>query len=138
MDHGQFGAQEETEFATGCCMAASKKTIEQVGFLDDKYFFGLEDLDWSVRMSRKGYKIMYQPASVIWHKNASSSGGSGSEMHQYYQNRNRLLFGWRYASLKTKMALVKDGIMKLSTGNQAEKRAVKDALLNRYGKQHEK
>ena len=72
---------------------------------------------------------------MIWHKNAGSSGGSGSKMHRYYHARNRILFGMRYAKTKTKMALLKQSLMKLGSNDEIEKKAVMDALLNKYGMQ---
>jgi GT2 family glycosyltransferase len=137
VDHGQFDEAQETNFATGCCVAVSATTIKKVGMLDEKYFFGLEDMDWSIRVKQEGLKVLYEPRSMIWHKNAGSSGGSGSKLHEYYHNRNRILFGMRYAKWKTKLALAREGMAKLMSGNQTEKRAVMDAWLNKYGKVYE-
>jgi GT2 family glycosyltransferase len=137
VDHGQFDEMEETGFATGCCVAISGNILDKVGMLEEKYFFGLEDMDWSMRIKRAGLKIIYQPKSIIWHKNAGSSGGSGSKLHQYYHNRNRILFGLRYAKAKTKLAMIREILYKLKSGSQIEKRAIKNALLNQYGRYNE-
>jgi GT2 family glycosyltransferase len=133
VDHGHFNTPEETMFATGCCIGVRAEVIREVGKLNQDYFFGLEDLEWSMRVKAAGYTIWYQPDAVIWHKNAGSSGGSGSEIHQYYQTRNRLLFGMRYASVKTRIHLIKQAVNQMVSGNTHEKMGTKDYFLHRLG-----
>lgn len=106
VDSGQYDQESETDFATGCCMFIKKDVIEKIGFLDEEYFAYFEDVDFCQRAKKAGYKIMYEPYSVIWHKNASSSGGSGSRLQFFLQERNRLLFGFKYAKMKVKFHLL--------------------------------
>jgi GT2 family glycosyltransferase len=106
IDHGQFDEIENTDFATGCCMFIRKEVFEVIGDLDEKYFAYFEDVDLCVRAKKAAYLIKYIPDSIIWHKNASSSGGSGSSLHFFLQERNRIYFGFKYASLKTKIHLL--------------------------------
>ncbi len=104
----EFDKFEKTEFITGCLMLFDKRVIEKVGFWDDGYFLYYEDVDYCIRATKKGIKLYYDPSIVIWHKNAQSTGGSGSKLHQKYQQRSRLKFGLKYAPLKTKFHLVKN------------------------------
>lgn len=131
VDHGQYDQLEETPFITGCSMMVKKEVFEKIGFLDEKFFAYLEDLDFCLRAKSAGYKLLYVPRSIVWHKNASASG-VGSDTHQYYMTRNRLLVGMRYAPLRTKIALLKEG-MRFTF---LRRRAYFDALLGRYGKQN--
>ncbi len=135
VDRGQFDHLVDTDFATGCCMLIKREVIEEVGLLDKKYFLYLEDVDYSIRAKRKGYKIIFSPKSVIYHKNAGSSGGAGSKLHGYYQTRNRALFFFRYAKIRYKITLVKLMINQLMTGDEIQRQAVIDSILGRYGKQ---
>lgn len=134
VDHGQFDQATETDFATGCCMAITANAIEKIGLMDERYFLYLEDVDWSVRVRRAGLKIMVEPKAVIWHKNAGSTGGPGSQTHIYYQSRNRVLLARKYAPWKTKIAIYRNMFSKLKQGSKVEQWAAKDALLNRWGK----
>lgn len=131
VDHGQYDRVEEIPFVTGCSMMVRKEVFEKIGLLDENFFAYLEDLDFCLRAKRAGYKLMYVPGSVVWHKNAGSSG-VGSAIHQYYMTRNRLLVGMRYAPLRTKIALLREGIGFTSI----RRRAFIDALLGKYGKQN--
>lgn len=134
VDHGQFTEAEETDFATGCCVAFKASLIDKIGWWDERYFLYLEDTDWSVRCARQGLKVMMEPKSVIWHKNAGSTGGSGSKTHVYYQTRNRVLFASKLASLKTKLHLYKQGARVIWQGSETEKKAWKAAMLKQWGK----
>lgn len=134
VDKGQFDKIEETELATGCCMLIKKEVIEKAGMFDEKYFLYYEDSDLSMRAKKKGFKVSYVPKSLIWHKNASSAGGSGSKLQDYYITRNRLLFGFRYAPLRSKFALLRESLFLLLKGREWQKRGVLDFYLNKLGK----
>ncbi|MDP1721735.1 MAG: glycosyltransferase family 2 protein [Candidatus Gottesmanbacteria bacterium] len=133
VDKGQYDKTEETLFVTGCSMMVRKEVFEKIGLFDEKFFAYLEDLDYCLRAKRAGYKLLYAPQSVVWHKNAGSSG-VGSETHQYYMTRNRLLMGMRYASIRTKFALAREALRFFVTGPSTHRKAVVDAFTGRWGK----
>jgi len=134
VDRGQYEMTEETDFATGCCMMFRAETIKHVGMFDERYFLYYEDSDLNQRMKKKGYKIVYAPKAVLWHKNAGSTGGSGSTLQDYYITRNRLLFGMKYAPLRSKLALLRESIRLLLTGRVWQKIGIKDYYVGRLGK----
>jgi|SRR3989344_2298843 len=134
VDTGQYDQVMETEFATGCAMFVKKEIFEKVGLFDEKYFLYYEDADLSERVKNAGYKIIYAPAAIIWHKNAGSAGGSGSRLQDYYTTRNRLLFGMEYASLRAKIALIKESLKLLFLGRYWQKKGVADFYLKRFQK----
>lgn len=137
VDEGQYDKVEETPFITGCSMMIQREVIEKIGYLDDKFYLYLEDLDYCLHAKRAGYKRMYVPSSVIWHVNAGSSGGPGNPMHDYYLTRNRLLVGMRYASIRTKLALFRESLRFLAFGSRVKKKAVLDAFFCRFGNRYE-
>lgn len=134
VDKGQYDELGETDVATGCCVLIARKVIEKVGYYDTRYFLYYEDNDLSQRAKKAGFVIIYQPKSVIWHINAASTGGSGSQLQDYYITRNRLLFAMRYAPLRSKIAILRESINLLRTGREWQKRGVKDFYLRRFGK----
>jgi len=134
VDLGQFDRAQETGFVTGCCMLVSRQTYQKIGGWNTKYFLYLEDLDYSERLRRRKGKLWYVPQAKIWHKNAGSTGGSGSQQHVYYQTRNRLYFGLKYAGLRTKIALVKETLLRLKKSTHIEKIGLIDALFGKMGK----
>lgn len=134
VDRGQYDKTEETEIATGCCMLLAKEVIGRVGMFDDRYYLYYEDADLSMRVKRKGFGIIYVPKSIIWHKNAGSAGGSGSVLQDYYITRNRLLFGFRYSPIRSKLALSRESLSLFLRGRQWQKRGVMDFYLGRLGR----
>lgn len=127
VDHGQYDAVCETQFVTGCSMMVRREVFERIGLFDEGFFAYLEDVDFCVRAQRSGYKLLYVPASIVWHKNAGSSG-VGSDTHQYYMTRNRLIVGMRYAPLRTKVALLREAVRFLLRGPAIRRKAVRDFL----------
>ncbi len=134
VDHGQFDDEELTHSATGCCMLIKREVIKKIGLLDEKYFMYFEDNDFSMRAKKAGFAILYTPKPVVWHKNASSSGGSGSQLQEYYLTRNRLLFGINYAPLRTKISLIKESFRLLQKGSLWQKRGVIDFYIRKLGR----
>lgn len=134
VDHGQYEKISKTDFATGCCMLIKREIFEKIGLLDEKYYLYYEDTDFCERAKKNGYKIVYSPRAILWHKNAGSAGGSGSSLQDYYISRNRLLFGFRYASLRTKIALIKESLNLMSKGRLWQKKGVLDFYFRKFGK----
>jgi GT2 family glycosyltransferase len=134
VDKGQYDKNEDTELATGCCMLIKKEVFEKIGLFDDNYFLYYEDSDLSMKAKKAGFEVKYVPRSMIWHKNAGSAGGSGSELQDYYITRNRLLFGFKYAPARSKFALFRESLALLFKGREWQKRGVKDFYQKRLGK----
>lgn len=57
----------EIDSLTGAFYFVRKKVIDEVGLLDEDYFMYGEDLDWSYRIKKTGWKIMYVPKAEIVH-----------------------------------------------------------------------
>lgn len=135
VDHGQFEDVGETDFATGCSLMITRKCLETIGFFDERYFAYIEDMDLSIRVHKYGWKIVFVPTSILWHKNAGSTDRPGNDFHQYYMTRNRLLFGLSYASNRTKIALLRESLRILISGSTPQKHAIRDTFFARFGKQ---
>lgn len=134
VDTGQYDRIEDTEIATGCCMLVRREVMENIGLFDEKYFLYYEDADFSMRAKRAGFKIRYVPKAMLWHKNAGSAGGSGSALQDYYISRNRMLFGMRYASLRSKFSLLRESLKLLARGRKWQKRGIIDFYFQKSGK----
>ena len=92
-DKGQFDEIVRVDWISGCFMFISRDVLQAVGLLDERFFFGWEDVDLCVRAARKGFKVLFVPESRIWHK------GFGIDkrdrlmgMPVYYATRGQFLF----------------------------------------------
>jgi len=104
-----------------------------VGLFDEQYFLYYEDADLNERIKKAGYHIYYVPTAAIAHVNASSTGGAGSIIQDYYITRNRMLFGMKYAPLRTKAALMRESGNLLLGGRLYQKKAIRDYYLGKFG-----
>lgn len=57
----------EIDSCSGAFYLVRREVIDQVGLLDEDYFMYGEDLDWSYRIKKAGWKIMYNPLVKITH-----------------------------------------------------------------------
>ena len=93
-DFGQYDITAPTAYLHGAVMLVKREVIEEVGMMPECYFLYYEEMDWSAQMKKAGYELMYEPRSVVYH-NESSSTGKDSPLKIYYMTRNRLLYAWR-------------------------------------------
>jgi GT2 family glycosyltransferase len=92
-----------------------------------------EDADFSQRVKSLGYRVFYVPGGGIWHFNAGSSE-VGGDLQDYFISRNRLLFGLKWAPLRTKVALIRESVRLWQTGRKWQKIGVKDFYLRKFGR----
>ena len=133
VDTGQYDKKEETDVANGACVLIRREVVKDIGYMREKYFLYWEDAEYCERARRVGWKVVYTPATHLWHK-VSQASGIGSNLNDYFLTRNRLDFGMRYAKFRTKLALIKESIKLLITGREWQKIGVKDSFLMRFGK----
>jgi len=91
-DRGQYDAACDTGYITGCSLLARREMIDAVGLLEDDLFLYFEDADWSARAKAAGWRLVYCPESLVYHKVSLSIGGAASPTLLYYTSRNRLYF----------------------------------------------
>ena len=89
-DLGQYDKAHPTPYAHGAAMMVKREAIEKAGMMPECYFLYYEELDWSMMFTRAGYKIWYEPACTIYHKESQTTGHN-SPLRTYYITRNRLL-----------------------------------------------
>lgn len=65
-----------TNFATGCCMMAKVDNFINIGGFTEKFFFGEEDVELSLRLKRLKRKIVCDTRAVIYHKVGASIKGN--------------------------------------------------------------
>lgn len=85
----------EVEVMHGAAMMVPRKVIEDVGTMIECYFLYYEEFDWSYRILEHGYKIWYEPAALIYHKEGTKLGKELTPFREYYLVRGRILFARR-------------------------------------------
>ena len=85
----------ETSYFNGTGHAIRREVFEKSGLYPEGYFYGMEELDLSFRALDKGYKIIYFPDVVIYHKK-SPRGRVPDNRKWVYLFRNRLAVSYKY------------------------------------------
>jgi len=131
VDSAQYDLEEETDFITGACFLVKKEVLEKVKF-DGEYFLYFEDADFNKQVKEIGFKLYYLGKTFIYHK-VSQSTGIGSNLTDYFHSRNRLIFGFRYAKLRTKFALLRESLKLLILGRKYQRMGILDFYLRISG-----
>jgi N-acetylglucosaminyl-diphospho-decaprenol L-rhamnosyltransferase len=57
----------DVDYVIGACQLIRREALSQVGLLDEKIFYGPEDIDYCLRMYKSGWKVYYYPHTRIVH-----------------------------------------------------------------------
>ncbi len=91
----EASAYGNLEQVFGVCAAAAiyrRAMLDEIGFLDDDFFLYNEDVDLSFRAQLAGWKCLYVPSAIVYHKMNATSRRL-SDLHVYHHTRN-LEFVW--------------------------------------------
>lgn len=81
----------EVDWIMGACMLVRSETIQDVGKMDEDYFFYSEETDWCFRIKKKNWKIWYLGNAEIYHLGGGSTKrGSITQLVRLY--RGKLLY----------------------------------------------
>jgi GT2 family glycosyltransferase len=85
--------RRELNCVTGACMAVRADLFTAVGGFDEGFCNGYEDVDFCLRVRQRGFKVVYQPTSVLYHLESQSPGRKDHDA----ANGRRLLARWHEA-----------------------------------------
>lgn len=83
---------DNPEFLTGTCLLIKREVIKKIGLLTEKFFLYMEDVDYSFKVRKAGFKLKVVRNSKIWHKISSTTGPNYKPANIYYLVRNNLSF----------------------------------------------
>ena len=66
----------DVEVLSGCFWVARRAAVDQVGGLDEQFFFYAEDVDWCKRFKDAGWSIVYVPEASATHFGGGSSANA--------------------------------------------------------------
>lgn len=68
-----FNDVREVEGVCGCFSLVRRSAIDQVGLMNERFFFYGEDIDWCYRFKKAGWKVMFTPSGKIIHYGGQNS-----------------------------------------------------------------
>jgi GT2 family glycosyltransferase len=89
----QLGAPLEVESLVGAFLVIRRKTWQQVGGLDERFFFFLEETDFCLQARRAGWKVVHLPQLQVWHEQGRSAGQQPAAVRIEYWRSRYAYFG---------------------------------------------
>jgi GT2 family glycosyltransferase len=106
VDKGQYNKVEEVFSISHCAALYRKECLNDVGLLDEDFNMYMEDVDMSIRINKKGWRLFYIPESIAYHK---FHGSIDDALVDFYSERNRLLLVAKHYPDKLSEALFGKG-----------------------------
>ena len=88
-DIGQYNKEEYIFGATGGASLFKRDDFIKVGLFDENYFMYFEEVDFAFRAQFLGFKSIYCPYAIVYHKHKSTSKKLPQHI-EYWQYRNMI------------------------------------------------
>ena len=88
-DGPEFDREAEVLCPSGAAGVYSRKLIDRVGPVDERYFAYGEDTELGLRARKAGFSCFYIPRAVVYHK-YSATGGAYTLQKVFFVERNRV------------------------------------------------
>ena len=121
-DKEQYNDAIEVFWATGACLFVRATCFNEMNGLDEDFFAHQEEIDLCWRLKNKGYKVMVQPKSVVYHVGGGTlDAGSPFKTHLNFRNNLKMLFknlptSCLFTVIPTRLVL--DGVAAITFLNQ--------------------
>jgi GT2 family glycosyltransferase len=89
-DSREFASERQIFSAKGACMLIRREVIEKIGLFDDDFISYFEESDFCWRVWLAGYKVLYYPRAVIYHKVGFTSKRMNQMSVTLISSRNRI------------------------------------------------
>jgi len=108
LDTPKYDQPKEIDLATGCCLLIKAEALRRIGLFDPSFLVYYSDWDFSRRMQKCGFKILYVPRARLKHKVSITAKKSNpgefakisgrDSVHFYFKHVNKwslgLMTGW--------------------------------------------
>ncbi|NUO07172.1 MAG: glycosyltransferase [Candidatus Brocadia sp.] len=101
---------------TAACLLIRKSAFNEVGGFDEGYWNGYEDVDLCFKLQEKGWKLVYQPESVVIHHESKSGPERFSKVSE---NIQRLHSKW-IGKIKPDIIIREDGSTIITENNKIQ------------------
>jgi len=85
-DSGQYSDTEKRDFAWATSQLVDSEVLKEVGLMDEKFFFGIEEYDLCDRAKKGGYDVVVEPTSHVWHKGHASA----NKLEEFTDTRKKI------------------------------------------------
>jgi N-acetylglucosaminyl-diphospho-decaprenol L-rhamnosyltransferase len=82
---------------SGSCLLVRRSAFDAIGGFDREFFMYFEDVDLGYRFGQAGYRNVYEPAAVVEHTGAHSTGSESVRMIAAHHASASRFLGKKYA-----------------------------------------
>jgi GT2 family glycosyltransferase/radical SAM superfamily enzyme YgiQ (UPF0313 family)/SAM-dependent methyltransferase len=79
-DHPAVNKTREFQVLTGACLLIRTSVFFQAGLFDENFQNGFEDVDLCLKVRKLGYRLLYNPNSVVYHLESKTAGRFDREL----------------------------------------------------------
>jgi GT2 family glycosyltransferase len=91
----EFAFSRRVDYVSFCCAMVRRSAWQEAGGFDERYFPAYyEDLDLCMTLHQLGWKVTYEPTSVVHHAEGSSAS---PHFRDFLSRRNQALFVTKWA-----------------------------------------
>ncbi len=105
-ENNKYDAIEEISSLCGAAVLYRRSSLLEVGLFDEDFIIYGEDVDISLRLRQKKYKLVFAPQSIVSHR---FHGTADQDSSRFYIERNRLLYVAKHYPQQLSAALIGDG-----------------------------
>ena len=115
IDTGQYDQIGEVDYAPTCCVLMKKEVVDDIGWMDEKYFAYYDDTDFFYRIFKDGrHKILYYPFVRFYHKVGGltkSKSGTATKFkfgnfHIRLTTRNKVYYLLKQGTFRSTLILI--------------------------------
>lgn len=116
MDDYPYDSIDDVEVLTGWFWMVRRQAVEEVGGLDEQFFMYGEDIDWSYRFRKAGWRVVFFPKSEALHYGGASSAQAPTRFYIEMRRANLQYFQKHYGrigALGYKMAVLVHEVVRI-------------------------
>ncbi|MCX6348166.1 MAG: glycosyltransferase family 2 protein [Candidatus Aureabacteria bacterium] len=133
IDRGQYDRPEEVLSPSGCALLFRRSALDRVGLFDEEFFIYGDDAELSLRLRLNGWRTLYAPTAVVYHK-YSASTGAYSPFKAFLVERNRIWLTIKYFPLGALLLSPVFAVLRMSL--QAYGVAARKGAAGRFARQY--
>lgn len=88
-DEGQFDTMREVDYVD--VPTVRRDVMNVIGGIDEEYEHYYVDPDYCIRAKKAGYKVVYVPSAVSWHRSSSTIGSGTRQYYSFLKDGIRFL-----------------------------------------------
>lgn len=103
MDTGKYDFIKEVPAFVGPAILIKKAVIKKIGFYDENFFYGPNDIDYCYRAEKAGYRLVYNGLSRSVHIGSASGRSPAKDLIYRHQSEGMMIFSFRYGKIGEKL-----------------------------------